>query len=83
MPKFKRIDEDNYVKPPETRQDLLNQNKEMIIKDLEGFVKVDYEDCDELILGSKIKYITENGDYRVGGFLTKMDFGLHCFTFRL
>ena len=41
MPKFKRIDEDGYVKPPETRQDLLNQNKEMVIKDLEGFVKVE------------------------------------------
>ena len=74
MPKFKRIDEDGYVKPPQTRQDLLNQNKELVIKDLQGYVKVDYEDCDELILGSKIKYITENGDYRVGGFLTKNGF---------
>ena len=40
MPKFKRIDEDGYVKPDETRQDILNQNKELVIKDLQGFVKL-------------------------------------------
>lgn len=74
MPKFKRIDEDQYVKPPETRQDIMNENKELVLKDLEGYVKVDYEDCDELILGSKIKYITNEGNYRVGGILTKNGF---------
>lgn len=74
MPKFKRIDEDQYVKPPETRQDIMNENKELVIKDLEGYVKVDYDDCDELILGSKIKYITNEGNYRVGGILTKNGF---------
>lgn len=74
MPNFKRIDEDQYVKPPETRQDIMNENKELVIKDLQGYVKVDYDDCDELILGSKIKYITNEGNYRVGGILTKNGF---------
>ena len=74
MPNFKRIDEDQYVKPPETRQDIMNENKELVIKDLQGYVKVDYDDCDELILGSKIKYITNDGNYRVGGILTKNGF---------
>lgn len=74
MPNFKRIDEDQYIKPPETRQDIMNENKELVIKDLEGYVKVDYDDCDELILGSKIKYITNEGNYRVGGILTKNGF---------
>ena len=74
MPKLKRIDQDGYVKPDETRQDIMNENKELVIRDLQGYVKVDYEDCDELILGSKIKYITDNGDYRVGGILTKNGF---------
>ena len=62
MPNLKRIDEDQYVKPPETRQDIMNENKELVIKDLQGYVKVDYDDCDELILGSKIKYITNEGN---------------------
>ena len=74
MPNFKRIDEDLYVKPPETRQDIMNENKELVIKDLQGYVKVDYDDCDELIMGSKIKYITDEGNYRVGGILTKNGF---------
>jgi len=74
MPKFKRIDQDNYVKPEESRQDIINENKELVIKDLQGYIKVDLEDCSELILGSKIKYITNNGDYRIGGILTKNGF---------
>lgn len=74
MANFKRIDEDQYVKPPETRQDIMNENKELVIKDLQGYVKVDYDDCDELIMGSKIKYITDEGNYRVGGILTKNGF---------
>ena len=49
----------------------MNEDKNLVIKDLQGYVKVDYEDCDELILGSKIKYITNGGEYRVGGILTK------------
>jgi hypothetical protein len=74
MPKFKRIDNDGYVKKSETRQDIMNENKELVIKDLLGYIKIDYKDCDELILGSKIKYITDNGDYRIGGILTKNGF---------
>jgi len=74
MPRFKKIDEDSYVKTEETRQDKLNDDKNLVIKDLQGYIKVDYDDCDELILGSKIKYITEKGEYRIGGVLTKNGF---------
>tara|TARA_B100000795_G_scaffold265445_1_gene247287 strand:+ start:1653 stop:2048 length:396 start_codon:yes stop_codon:yes gene_type:complete len=74
MPKFKRIGEDNYIKPKETIQDNMNINKELVIKDLQGYIKVDYKDCDELILGSKIKYITNDGNYRIGGILTKIGY---------
>tara|TARA_B100000768_G_C11175001_1_gene330416 strand:+ start:64 stop:462 length:399 start_codon:yes stop_codon:yes gene_type:complete len=74
MVKFKRIDEDNYVKPSETKQDILNSDKNLVIKDLNGFIKIDYEDCDELILGSRIKYINDEGEYRIGGTLIKNGF---------
>ena len=74
MPELKRIDEDGYVKKGETRQDQINEDKNLVIKDLQGYIKVDYEDCDERILGSKIKYITNTGDYRIGGILTKIGF---------
>ena len=79
MPNFKRIDEDGYVKKGETRQDQMNEDKNLVIKDLQGYVKVDYEDCDEHILGSKIKYITNGGEYRVGGILTWISIILYYF----
>lgn len=74
MVKFKRIDEDNYVKPSQTKQDILNSDKNMVIKDLNGFIKIDFDDCDELILGSRIKYISDEGEYRIGGTLIKNGF---------
>ena len=45
--------------------------KEKIFKELENFIRVPYKHCDKLILGSKIKYITNNGDFRIGGTLIK------------
>lgn len=74
MVKFNRISEDDYIKPNETKQDILNSDKNLVINDLQGFIKIEYEDCDELILGSRIKYINNDGEYRIGGTLIKNGF---------
>ena len=74
MPNFKRIGNDNYQKEEITYQDELNEDNQKIIGLLEGFIRVPYELCDRLILGTKIKYITEDGLFRTGGILIKNGF---------
>lgn len=74
MPKFTKLGDDEYQKPEETLQDILNEDTEKVISALEGFVKIPHQYCDNLVLGSKIRYITEEGLFRVGGTLIKNGF---------
>ena len=74
MPIFTKIGEDNYQKKGETLQDILNEDTEKVITALEGFVKIPHKYCDKLVLGSKIKYISDEGLFRIGGTLIKNGF---------
>ena len=74
MSKIKRIGEDNYIKEEYTHQDELNEDNQKIINLLKNYVKVPQELCDNLVLGSKIKYITNEGMFRYGGVLIKNGF---------
>ena len=58
---FKRIGDDNYIKKDISKQDILNENNEEIIKILEDYINVPLDLCNHLILGAKIKYITNEG----------------------
>ena len=68
---MKRIGEDYYQKPDVTQQDEINEDKDKVISALEGYIRIPHEHCDKLILGSKIKYISEEGLFRTGGILIK------------
>ena len=74
MSKLTRIGNDNYQKDEITYQDEINEDKEQIVNLLEGFVRIPYQYCDKLILGIKIKYITDEGLFRTGGILIKNGF---------
>lgn len=71
MSKIKRIAEDNYVKTESTLHDELNEDNKKVIELLKDHIRVPYNLCGDLILGSKIKYITNEGLFRTGGILTK------------
>lgn len=71
MSKIKRINEDYYEKPENSVHDIINEDKDKVIEALEGYIRIPYEYCDKLILGSKIKYITDEGLFRTGGILIK------------
>jgi len=71
MYKLTRMVDDEYDKPRQTMQDDLNQDKERIVKNLEGYLRIPYEECELLMEGIRIKYITEKGLFRVGGILIK------------
>ena len=74
MPKLTRIGDDNYQKKDFSLQDEINEDKDKIISSLEGFLRIPYEYCENLVLGSKIKYITDEGLFRTGGILIKNGF---------
>ena len=74
MSKLHRIGEDNYQKEGITIHDTLNEDKDKIISSLEGYVRIPYKFCDKLILGARIKYITDEGLFRTGGVLIKNGF---------
>ena len=60
---------DNYIKTNKSKQDLVNEDNEKIIQLLNNYINVPKEFCNNLILGSKIKYITNDGYFRYGGIL--------------
>ena len=57
-----------------SRQDNINTERDKILKELENFIQIPYKHCDKLILGTKIKYITDEGNFRIGGILIKNSF---------
>ena len=71
---FKRIGQDNYVKDDITFQDTVNEDKEKVLELLKDYVRIPHEYCEHLVLGSKIKYISDEGNFRTGGILTKNGF---------
>ena len=74
MPELNRIGEENYQKPEITFHDEINEDKDKIINLLEGYIRIPHNFCDKLILGSKIKYISDEGLFRTGGILIKNGF---------
>lgn len=66
---FKRMVNDNYIKENKSKQDLLNEDNNKIYELLNNYINVPKEFCNNLILGSKIKYITNDGYFRYGGIL--------------
>ena len=71
---FKRIGQDNYVKDDTTYQDTINEDKDKVLELLKDYVRIPYDFCDHLVLGAKIKYISNDGYFRTGGILTKNGF---------
>ena len=71
---FKRIGQDNYVKDETTYQDTINEDKDKVLELLKDYVRIPYEFCEHLVLGAKIKYISNEGYFRTGGILTKNGF---------
>lgn len=71
---LKRITEDNYIKEKKGKQDLINEDNGEIIKNLKNFISVPKEFCEYLILGARIKYITDEGIFRYGGILINNKF---------
>jgi hypothetical protein len=68
---FTRIDKDSYQKETNCIQDQINADKDKVIAALKDFVRIPYEYCPHLVLGSKIKYISNEGLFRTGGILIK------------
>ena len=58
MSKLTRMVDDDYNKPRKTIQDDLNQDKERIISNLEGYLRIPYEECELLMEGIRIKYLS-------------------------
>lgn len=71
---FKRIGQDNYVKDETTYQDTINEDKDKVLELLKDYVRIPYDFCEHLVLGAKIKYISNEGYFRTGGILTKNGF---------
>lgn len=74
MSKIKRIAEDNYVKTEPTLHDELNEDNDKVIELLKDHVRVPYELCGDIISGTRIKYITNEGLFRTGGIMIKNGF---------
>ena len=68
---FHRIDEDQYQKETNSIQDQINEDKDKVIAALENYVRIPYEYCEHLVLGARIKYISNEGLFRTGGILIK------------
>lgn len=61
--------DDNYKKEYKSKQDIVNEDNEKILELLKDYINVPKHFCNNLILGSKIKYITNDGYFRYGGIL--------------
>lgn len=71
---FRRIDKDSYQKETNCIQDQINADKDKVMSALKDYVRIPYEYCPHLVLGSKIKYISDEGLFRTGGILIKNGF---------
>ena len=71
---FRRIDKDSYQKETNCIQDQINEDKDKVMSALKDYVRIPYEYCPHLVLGSKIKYISDEGLFRTGGILIKNGF---------
>ena len=71
-----RIDQDSYQKDTNSIQDQIN-DKDKAIAALKDYVRIPHEYCQHLVLGSKIKYISDEGLFRTGGILIKNGFPEH------
>lgn len=71
---FKRLGNDNYIKKEKGKQDKINENSDEIIKSLKDYINVPKHLCEYLILGAKIKYISNQGYFRYGGILINNKF---------
>lgn len=71
---FRRIDQDSYQKETNCIQDQINEDKDKVISALKDYVRIPHEYCQHLVLGSKIKYISDEGLFRTGGILIKNGF---------
>lgn len=66
-----RIGEDGFVKTTYGLQDEINDDREKIYEQLEGYMRVPEELCEYLLQGANIKYINDEGYFRTGGVLLK------------
>ncbi len=71
---LRRINQDNYEKETYCIQDQINEDKDKVIAALKDFVRIPYEYCEHLVLGARIKYISDEGKFRTGGILIKNGF---------
>ena len=71
MSKLTRMVDDDYNKPRKTIQDDLNQQEGRRRSNLEGYLRIPYEECELLMEGIRIKYISNEGLFRIGGILIK------------
>lgn len=69
-----RISDDGYVKTGYGLQDEINDDKEKIYEQLEGYIRVPHKLCEYLLQGANIKYINNEGYFRTGGVLLKNGF---------
>ena len=69
--KHLKIDENDYVRPEITKQDIISSDKEQIKKKLEGWILVPEDYTYRIDCGIWIKYINKNGAFRNGGVLIK------------
>ncbi len=66
-----KLNDDNYIRPDKTEQDIISNSSKELKKRLEDFVKVPRKLIKELPLGVWIKYVSKEGKYRSGGILWK------------
>ena len=71
---LRRINQDKYLKETYCIQDQINEDKDKVIAALKDFVRIPYEYCEHLVLGARIKYISDEGKFRTGGILIKNGF---------
>ena len=69
--KHKKIDEDNYIRPEKTKQDIISADQEHIRKKLEDWILVPEDYTYRLDCGIWIKYLSKQGLFRNGGILIK------------
>ena len=71
---LRRINQDYYQKETISIQDQINEDKDKVIAALKDFVRIPYEYCEHLVLGARVKYISDQGMFRTGGILIKNGF---------
>lgn len=71
---LRRINQDYYQKETISIQDQINEDKDKVIAALNDFVRIPYEYCEHLVLGARVKYISDQGMFRTGGILIKNGF---------